>query len=74
MEKFILKTQWKIIFKIKKESIKNRKHYMFSVAEVVWIENGNKLNRQKLDKLRTGPFLTEKNLPNSIFLINCGPK
>ncbi|KAF0759011.1 Integrase catalytic domain-containing protein [Aphis craccivora] len=34
---------------------KNRKDMEFNVGDMVYVENGNKLNRRKLDELRIGP-------------------
>ncbi|KAK2575226.1 hypothetical protein KPH14_012691 [Odynerus spinipes] len=39
---------------------KNRKHHEFNIGDLVNIENGNKLNRKKLDNLRIGPFHIKK--------------
>lgn len=36
---------------------------------MVFIENGNKLNRRKLEELRIGPFKIEKKISNSIYKI-----
>lgn len=48
---------------------KNRKHHEFNVGDVVFIENGNKLNRKKLEELRIGPFTIEEKISNSIYKI-----
>lgn len=39
---------------IKDYLIKNRKQLEFNIGYTVYIENGIKLNRKKLDKLRIG--------------------
>lgn len=39
---------------------------------MVYIENGNKLNRKKLDELRIGPFKIENKISNSIYTIKTG--
>lgn len=39
---------------------------------MVYIENGNKLNRKKLDELRIGPFKIEDKISNSIYTIKTG--
>lgn len=36
---------------------------------MVFIENGNKLNRKKLEELKIGPFTIEKKISNSIYKI-----
>ncbi|XP_039315348.1 uncharacterized protein LOC120359937 [Solenopsis invicta] len=51
---------------------KNRKHHEFNVGDKVFIENGNKLNRKKLEKLRIGPFTIEEKVSNSIYKIKTG--
>jgi len=35
---------------------KNRKDIEFNVGDMVYVENGNKLNRRKLDELKIGPY------------------
>jgi len=35
---------------------KNRKDMEFNVGDMVYVENGNKLNRRKLDELKIGPY------------------
>jgi len=39
---------------------RDRKHHEFNVGDRIYIENGNKLNRKKLEELRIGPFTIEK--------------
>ena len=39
---------------------------------MVYIENGNRLNRKKLDELRIGPFKIEHKISNSIYAIKTG--
>lgn len=51
---------------------KTRKHHEFNEGDMVYIENGNKLNRRKLDELRIGPFEIEKKISNSIYTIKTG--
>lgn len=46
---------------------RNRKHHEFNVGDMVFIENGNKLNRKKLEELRIGPFIIERKISNSIY-------
>lgn len=53
---------------------KNRKNLNFNVGDKVFIENGNKLNRRKLDELRIGPYVIIERISNSIFKINTGHK
>lgn len=48
---------------------RNRKHHEFNVGDRVFIENGNKLNRKKLEELRIGPFIIEEKISNSIYKI-----
>lgn len=49
---------------------KNRKDYNFQVGDTVYVENGNKLNRKKLDELRIGPYKIEEKISDSIYRIN----
>lgn len=53
---------------------KHRKHINFNVGDKVFVESGNKLNREKLDELRTGPYVIIEKISNSIFKINTGHK
>jgi len=39
------------------------------VGDKVFIENGNKLNRKKLEERRIGPFTIEEKISNSIYKI-----
>lgn len=51
---------------------KNRKHVEFKVGDTVLVENGNRLNRRKLDELKIGPFEIMEKISDSIFKINTG--
>lgn len=53
---------------------KNRKLYEFNIGDRVYVENGNKLNRKKLDELKIGPFKIVEKISNSIYRINTGNK
>ncbi len=51
---------------------KNRKNYIFKKGDLVYVENGNKLNRKKLDEIRLGPFPITHLVSESILLVKCG--
>lgn len=51
---------------------KNRKEYNFNVGDIVYVENGNKLNRKKLDEINIGPYEILEKISNSIYKINTG--
>ncbi|CAK9820260.1 hypothetical protein ANTPLA_LOCUS10518 [Anthophora plagiata] len=53
---------------------KNKKPHEFNTDELVYIENGNKLNRKKLDNLRIGPFNIVERISNSIYKVKTGKK
>lgn len=53
---------------------KNRKKYVFKENEYVYVDNGHKLNRNKLDEIRLGPFRIIKRLSNSMFEVDCGKR
>lgn len=53
---------------------KNRIKYNFNIGDMVYVENGHKLNRRKLDELRIGPFKIEEKVSQSIYKINTGHK
>lgn len=58
----------------KKMFDKNRKYYEFNIGDMVYVENGNKLNRKKLDELRIGPYKIVEKISNSIYRINTSHK
>jgi len=58
----------------KKHFDKNRKENEFNTGDFVYIENGNKLNRKKLDELRIGPFKITEKISNTIFKIETGKR
>lgn len=58
----------------KKLYSKNRKHQEYNAGDMVYIENGNKLNRKKLDHLRIGPFKIIKKISNSLYQIRTNKK
>lgn len=48
---------------------------LFNVGDSVLVDNGNRLNRDKLDPLRIGPFVISRKLSNNVFelIVNSGP-
>lgn len=53
---------------------KNRKQHTFNVGDTVYIKNGNRLNRKKLDELYIGPLQIVEKISNSIYKVNTGKK
>lgn len=53
---------------------RNRKPIDFKVGDTVFVENGNKLNRKKLDELRLGPYKIVERISTSIYKINTDHK
>lgn len=53
---------------------KHRTKFDFQVEDMVYVENGSKLNRNKLDELRIGPFKIVEKISNSIYRIDTGHK
>lgn len=53
---------------------KNRENFEFNVGDWVFVENGSKLNRRKLDELRIGPYKILEKISSSIFRIDTGHK
>lgn len=51
---------------------KYRTYHKFNEGEMVYVENGHKLNRKKLDELRIGPFKIIKKISESIYEVNTG--
>ena len=52
--------------------IKSKNDVCFQIGDEVYIDNGSKLNRTKLDKIRIGPFPIVKQLSNNVFEIKVG--
>lgn len=53
---------------------KNRKHHEFNVSDLVYVENGHRLNRGKLDELKIGPYKITEKVSNFIFKIQTDRK
>lgn len=53
---------------------KDRKENEFNTGDFVYVENGNKVNRKKLDQLRIGPFKITEKISNTIFKIQTGKR
>jgi hypothetical protein len=53
---------------------KKNKEIIFNEGDMVFIDNGNELNRDKLDPIRIGPFKISKKILNSIYKIKIGEK
>lgn len=51
---------------------KGRRYYEFNVGDKVYVENGNKLNRKKLDELKIGPYEIIEKISKSIYKIDTG--
>lgn len=50
----------------------DRIDHEFKVGDMVYVENGNRLNRRKLDELRIGPFAIKEKISKTIFRIDTG--
>ena len=53
---------------------KNRRNHVFKTGDLVYVESGNKLNRNKLDKIRLGPFRVKCQLSDTMYEIDCGKR
>lgn len=53
---------------------RNRKNHEFTEGDLVYVSNGNKLNRNKLDEIRRGPFIITKRISGCIFEVGCRKK
>ncbi len=51
---------------------KNKLNVNFKIGDPVYISNGSKLNRNKLDVLRIGPYPISKQISNNVFEIYVG--
>lgn len=56
----------------KEQFDKKRKNYEFNTGDLVYIENGNRLNRKKLDELKIGPYKILEKISSSIYKIDTG--
>ena len=52
----------------------DREEYEFNIGDRVYVENGNRLNRKKMDELRIGPYKILRKISNSIYEIDTGHK
>lgn len=53
---------------------RHRRELQLKMGDRVYVENGNRLNRRKLDELRVGPYKILKKISNSIYEIDTGHK
>lgn len=53
---------------------KKLKYWEFNIGDMVYVENGNKLNRKKLDELKIGPYKIIEKISNTIYRIDTGHK
>ena len=51
---------------------KHRKEITLDAGDLVYVENGNRLNRKKLDEIRIGPYKILKKISNSIYEVDTG--
>jgi len=78
--KEVLKRDRKLAFKntikshdhIKKIFDLHRQNHELKVGDRVYVENGNRFNRKKLEELRIGPNKTLKKISNSIYEVDIG--
>lgn len=60
--------------KNKKRLDENRMEDEFKEGDLVFVSNGNRLNRNKLDEIRKGPFKIKKKLSKTMYEIDCDKK
>jgi len=53
---------------------KNRHKVKYEVGDLVYIQNGNRLNRKKMDPIRIGPFQIKKKISDLIYIIDSRSK
>lgn len=58
----------------KKYFDKNKISGFFDIGEQIYVENGNKLNRKKLDEIRVGPYTVVRKLSETVYEIDTGGK
>lgn len=49
---------------------KKKKNYEFQDGELVYVESGNRLNRKKLDPIRTGPYKILRRESSTIYVVD----
>ena len=52
--------------------IKKRRQHEFKIGDMVFTHNGNKLNRNKLEEIRKGPFKILRRISNSMYEVDNG--
>ena len=60
--------------KNKRRVDKHRAEYEFRPGDQVLVHNGSRLNRNKLDEIRGGPFEVIRRVSNSIYEIGMGKR
>lgn len=53
---------------------KHKEEREFKVGDRVYVENGNRLNRKKMDELRIGPYKILRKISSSIYEVDAGHK
>ena len=53
---------------------KRRKNYRFEIGQLVYVQNSSKLNRNKLDAVRVGPFKILRKVSDSMFEVDTGKR
>lgn len=53
---------------------KNRKPITHEEGDLVYIQNSSRLNRNKLDPIRVGPFKIKKKISNLLYIIDSGKR
>lgn len=64
----------KIHEKNKKYFDKNKVKGSFEVGDSIYVENGNKLNRKKLDEIRVGPYKISRKISETVYEVDTGKK
>lgn len=59
-------------FRNKRKFDKKRKNIDFEVGDLVYVNHGNPLNKNKLEEIRTGPFRISQKLSNLIYQVDSG--
>ncbi|KAK9882922.1 hypothetical protein WA026_023810 [Henosepilachna vigintioctopunctata] len=53
---------------------KNKKPITYKEGDLVYIQNSSRLNRNKLDPIRVGPYKIQKKISNLLYMIDTGSK
>ncbi len=70
--KIVFENSQKSHFRNKRKFDKKRKNINFEVGDLVYVNHGNPLNKNKLQEIRIGPFKISQKISNLIYQVDSG--